>query len=72
MNKTPQQTADEIFNEYYNWVKIISYTIESDNMIKAIAKDMSLLSVNFTLNSHNTKDEIIFWGKVHKIIKNKS
>jgi hypothetical protein len=34
--------------------------------LDAIAIDMALTSVNFTLDSHNTKDEIIYWSQVKK------
>lgn len=71
MNKTPEQIADEIFNEYYDWVKVINYNVESEKLLKAIAKDMALISVNYTLSSHHTKDDIIFWGKVKNLLKSK-
>jgi hypothetical protein len=71
MKKTPQQMADLIFNEYYNWVKIISYNIESKSMMEAIALDMAVFSVDTTLESHNTKDEIIYWSKVKNLLKGK-
>ena len=71
MKKTPQQMADLIFNEYYNWVKIISYNIESKSMMEAIALDMAIFAVDTTLESHNTKDEIIFWSKVKNLLKGK-
>jgi len=71
MKKTPQQTADLIFNEYYNWVKIINYSLESKKIMEAIALDMAIFTVNTTLESHNTKDEIIFWGKVKNLLKGK-
>jgi len=63
--------ADLIFNEYYNWVKIISYNIESKSMMEAIALDMSVFAVDTTLESHNTKDEIIYWSKVKNLLKSK-
>lgn len=71
MKKTPQQMADLIFNEYYNWVKIISYNIESKSMMEAIALDMAVFAVDTTLESHNTKDEIIYWSKVKNLLKGK-
>lgn len=71
MKKTPQQTADLIFNEYYNWIKIINYSLESKKIMEAIALDMAIFAVNTTLESHNTKDEIIFWGKVKNLLKGK-
>ena len=71
MNKTPQQMADLIFNEYYNWVKIISYNIESKSMMEAIALDMAVFAIDTTLESHNTKDEIIYWSKVKNLLKGK-
>lgn len=69
--KDPELIAKEIFNEYYNWVKIINYNIESKDMLEAIAKDMALICVDITLNSHNTKDEIIYWSKVKKLLNSK-
>lgn len=71
MKKTPQQMADLIFNEYYNWVKIISYNIESKSMMEAIALDMAVFAIDTTLESHNTKDEIIYWSKVKNLLKGK-
>jgi hypothetical protein len=71
MKNTPQQMADIIFKEYHNWVKIINYNIESKDMLEAIAKDMALICVDITLNSHNTKDEIIYWSKVKKLLNSK-
>jgi hypothetical protein len=63
--------ADIIFKEYHNWVKIINYNIESKNIMEAIALDMAIFSVNTTLESHNTKDEIIYWSKVKNSLKSK-
>ena len=71
MKNTPQQMADIIFKEYHNWVKIINYNVESKNIIEAIALDMAIFAVNTTLESHNTKDEIIFWSKVKNLLKGK-
>ena len=71
MKNTPQQMADLIFNEYYNWVKIISYNIESKSMMEAIALDMAVFAIDTTLESHNTKDEIIYWSKVKNLLKGK-
>jgi hypothetical protein len=71
MKNTPQQMADIIFKEYHNWVKIINYNVESKNIIEAIALDMAIFAVNTTLESHNTKDEIIFWSKVKNLLKSK-
>jgi hypothetical protein len=71
MKNTPQQMADIIFKEYHNWVKIINYNVESKNIMEAIALDMAIFSVNTTLESHNTKDEIIFWSKVKNLLKGK-
>jgi hypothetical protein len=71
MKKTPQEMADLIFKEYHNWVKIISYNIESKSMMEAIALDMAIFAVDTTLESHNTKDEIIFWSKVKNLLKGK-
>ena len=71
MKKTPQQMADLIFNEYYNWVKIISYNIESKSIIEAIALDMAVFAIDTTLESHNTKYEIIYWSKVKNLLKGK-
>ena len=69
--KRPEQMADIIFKEYHNWVKIINYNVESKNIIEAIALDMAIFAVNTTLESHNTKDEIIFWSKVKNLLKGK-
>jgi hypothetical protein len=63
--------ADIIFKEYHNWVKIINYNVESKNIMEAIALDMAIFSVNTTLESHNTKDEIIYWSKVKNSLKSK-
>jgi hypothetical protein len=63
--------ADIIFKEYHNWVKIINYNIDSKNIMEAIALDMAIFSVNTTLESHNTKDEIIYWSKVKNSLKSK-
>lgn len=71
MKNTPQQMADIIFKEYHNWVKIINYNLESKNIMEAIALDMAIFSVNTTLESHNTKDEIIYWSKVKNSLKSK-
>ena len=71
MNKTPQQMADEIFKEYYDWVRIINYNVESKKMMEAIALDMAVFAVNTTLESHSTKDELIYWSKVKKLLKSK-
>jgi hypothetical protein len=71
MNKTPQEMADLIFKEYHNWVKIINYSLESKSMMEAIALDMAIFAVDTTLESHNTKDEIIFWSKVKNLLKGK-
>jgi phosphoribosyl-AMP cyclohydrolase len=71
MKNTPQQMADIIFKEYHNWVKIINYNVESKNIMEAIALDMAIFSVNTTLESHNTKDEIIYWSKVKNSLKSK-
>ena len=71
MNKTPKEMADLIFKEYHNWVKIINYSLESKSMMEAIALDMAIFAVDTTLESHNTKDEIIFWSKVKNLLKGK-
>jgi hypothetical protein len=71
MKNTPQQMADIIFKEYHNWVKIINYNVDSKNIMEAIALDMAIFSVNTTLESHNTKDEIIYWSKVKNSLKSK-
>jgi hypothetical protein len=71
MKKNPELIAEEIFNEYHNWVKIINYNVESKNIMEAIALDMAIFSVNTTLESHNTKDEIIYWSKVKNSLKSK-
>ena len=71
MKNKPQQMADIIFKEYHNWVKIINYNVESKNIMEAIALDMAIFSVNTTLESHNTKDEIIYWSKVKNSLKSK-
>jgi phosphoribosyl-AMP cyclohydrolase len=71
MKNTPQQMADLIFKEYHNWVKIINYSLESKKMMEAIALDMAVFAVNTTLESHSTKDEIIYWSKVKNLLKSK-
>jgi hypothetical protein len=69
--KEPELIAEEIFNEYHDWVKIIHFNIESKKMVEAIAHDMAMFCVKTTLNSHNTKDEIIYWSKVKKLLSSK-
>ena len=69
--KRPEQMAGIIFKEYHDWVKIICYNVESKKMIDAIALDMAIFAVHTTLESHNTKDEIIFWSKVKNLLKSK-
>lgn len=69
--KTPEGMAGIIFKEYHDWVKVINYNIESKNMITSIALDMAIFAVNTTLESHNTKDDIIFWSKVKNLLKSK-
>jgi hypothetical protein len=64
--KTPEQKATEIFIEYYRWVQVMAFNIDAEKLLDAIAIDMALTSVNFTLDSHNTKDGIIYWSKVKK------
>jgi hypothetical protein len=64
--KTPEEKGTEIFIEYYRWVRIMGFNIEAEKLLEAIAIDMDLTSVNFTLDSHNTKDEIIYWSQVKK------
>jgi hypothetical protein len=64
--KTPEEKGTEIFIEYYRWVRIMGFNIEAEKLLEAIAIDMALTSVNFTLDSHNTKDEIIYWSQVKK------
>ena len=66
--KTPEEKATEIFIEYYRWVRIMGFNIEAEKLLDAIAIDMALISVNFTLDSHNTKDEIMYWSKVKKAL----
>jgi hypothetical protein len=66
--KTPEEKATEIFIEYYRWVRIMGFNIEAEKLLDAIAIDMALTSVNFTLDSHNTKDEIMYWSKVKKAL----
>jgi hypothetical protein len=68
---TPQQMADMIFNEFHSYAKLIGYSIESKKMLEAIALDMAITSVNLTLDSHNTKDEIMFWSKTRNLLKGK-
>jgi hypothetical protein len=67
----PQQMADMIFKEFHSYAKLIGYNIESKKMLEAIALDMAITSVNLTLDSHNTKDEILYWSKVRKLLKGK-
>jgi len=69
--KTPEEKATEIFIEYYRWVRIMGFNIEAEKLLDAIAIDMALTSVNFTLDSHNTKDEIIYWSQVKKSLISK-
>jgi hypothetical protein len=69
--KEPELIAEEIFNEYHDWVKIIHFNVESKKMVEAIAHDMAMFCVKTTLNSHNTKDEIIYWSKVKKLLSSK-
>jgi hypothetical protein len=66
--KTPEEKGTEIFIEYYRWVRIMGFNIEAEKLLEAIAIDMALTSVNFTLDSHNTKDEIIYWSQVKKTL----
>ena len=66
--KTPEEKGTEIFIEYYRWVRIMGFNIEAEKLLEAIARDMALTSVNFTLDSHNTKDEIMYWSKVKKAL----
>lgn len=68
MKKDPELVAEEIFNEYYRWVKVISYTIESEQMLKAIAKDMALICVLNIINSHSSSKEIVYWAKVKNLL----
>ena len=69
--KTPEEKSTEIFIEYYRWVRIMGFNIEAEKLLEAIAIDMALTSVNFTLDSHNTKDEIIYWSQVKKSLISK-
>ena len=69
--KTPEEKGTEIFIEYYRWVRIMGFNIEAEKLLEAIAIDMDLTSVNFTLDSHNTKDEIIYWSQVKKSLISK-
>lgn len=66
--KTPEEKATEIFIEYYRWVQIMGFNIEAEKLLDAIAIDMALTSVNFTLDSHDTKREIIYWSQVKKAL----
>ena len=67
----PQQMADMIFKEFHSYAKLIGYNIESKKMLEAIALDMAITSVNLTLDSHNTKEEILYWSKVRNLLRNK-
>jgi len=69
--KTPEEMADMIFHEFHTYAKLIGYSIESKKILEAIALDMAITSVNLTLDSHNTKDEIIFWSQVKKSLISK-
>jgi len=69
--KTPEEKATEIFIEYYRWVRVMAFNIDAEKLLDAIAIDMALTSVNFTLDSHNTKDEIIYWSQVKNLLKSK-
>lgn len=70
MNKTPQEMADKIYNDYYTWTKILSYSDE-EKILNVIAIELSLISAKTTLNSHNTKNEILYWSKVKNLLKGK-
>ena len=67
-SKTPEEKAREIFIEYYRWVRIMSFNIESEKLLDAIALDMSLTCANLIIDSHNTRDEIIYWSQVKKTL----
>jgi hypothetical protein len=67
----PQQMADMIFKEFHSYAKLIGYNIESKKMLEAIALDMAITSVNLTLDSHNTKEEILYWSKVRNLLRGK-
>lgn len=71
MKQTPEQISDIIFNEYYNWVKLINYSVDSEKLLKGISVDMALICVNITLNSHHEEDEKIFWREVKNLLKGK-
>ena len=69
--KTPEEMADMIFHEFHTYAKLIGYSIDSKKMLEAIALDMAITSVNLTLDSHNTKDEIMFWSKTKNLLSSK-
>lgn len=71
MDKTPQEMADSIYKEYYDWTKIISYSVESEKILNVVAIELSLISAKITLNSQNTKSEILYWSKVKNLLKGK-
>lgn len=67
----PGEMADMIFDQYYNWVKLINYSVDSEKLLKGISVDMALICVNITLKSHYEEDEKTFWLEVKNLLKSK-
>lgn len=70
MKKDHVLIANQIFDEYYGYTKLIGYDIDSIKILRALARDMSLYLVNTTLNSHTNKEDLIFWAKVKNELTN--
>jgi hypothetical protein len=73
MNKTPEEKAKIIFNQYYNLIQEIGGDLGQEIIVSILAKNCALIAVDEILRIRSVnKDDILsnYWEEVEQEINN--
>jgi hypothetical protein len=73
MNKTPEEKAKELFDQYYNLIQEIGGELGQEILVSILAKNCALIAVDEILRIRSVnKDDILsnYWEEVEQEINN--
>jgi hypothetical protein len=70
MNKTPEEKAKELFNQYYMLILNIGGKLSNEIIISILAKQSCLIAVKQILDNDLNNEVYYYWEEVEEEINN--
>jgi hypothetical protein len=70
MNKTPEEKAKELFDQYHNLIQDIGGDLGHEILVSILAKESCLIAVKQILDNDLNSEVYFYWQEVKEEINN--